>query len=157
MSDLRIRPHGVGLPFYTEVYLPITSDVEALAKRAWTRKDDMAVFTDLLLEKGVTLPVAEKDLEHGGSRYGWGAVNTYHSVPDAAMYQLEASAREWIVDKLLINCELRVTGTWPGVLFVLVKTGTFHRVGSAKVRSLFGSRATVTQKRLLVAEARVET
>lgn len=91
------------------------------ARKAWIDAVAMNVLVDRLLEDGhiVAVDAASMDASHPRSlRNGF---SSEHTLKDDALYLLECAAREWILKAHDAQLELRVTGGWPEILFVVYR------------------------------------
>lgn len=87
-----------------------------LARAAWSDTASMQVLMDRLLELGAIEGFPEFEHERRVSWYG-----TDHSAKDDALYRLESAAREWIINLHSSDLELRVTGPWPDIVYVVYR------------------------------------
>lgn len=127
----------------SEGWHAVTPSLEKLAEEAWTDADAMTVLVDRLLSDGLISPAASlADQERRVAAYG-----PNHSAKDDALFYLECRSREWIL-KLYHQRyatptssppELRVTGPWPDIRFVVWGVGKTKAHGDLTFRiSVFG-------------------
>lgn len=81
---------------------------------AWTDADVMRVLADNLLEKGSIEALSEIEASL------W--VQSYSGMDqeDYALFRLECDVRQWLMRSCDRHFELRVTGRWPEVRFVVL-------------------------------------
>lgn len=120
----------------------IAPSLRQLATEAWSDAASMQVFVDRLLEEGQIQMVTADESESRCTWYG-----PDHSHRDDALYRLECDAREWILRLYTDPFELRVTGAWPEILFVVYRNhgGSEDATLSDRVEFI----GTVKQPRLL--------
>lgn len=87
-----------------------------LAYAAWFDAASMQVFVDRLLEEGKIQAVTDDESQARRRWYG-----PDHSSRDDALYRLECDAREWTLRLFSDSFELRVTGGWPDIVFVVYR------------------------------------
>lgn len=99
--------------------MPDPTTLTALAKSAWTDKASMAVLSDRFLELGMRRRPTARSV----------TVPDEHAERDEALYHLECEVRMWILEYFGTRMippaalELRVTGKWPDVVFVVHRSG----------------------------------
>ena len=134
----------------------MSTSLKRLAEEAWTDADAMAVLVDRLLSDGLISPAALlADQERRVAAYPAG-----HSAKDDALYELEVRAREWILalfsDRYHLDpngystpLELRVTGGWPDISFVVCRAYKFEPPGPPTPRVRVAVFGVEEQPRLL--------
>lgn len=83
-----------------------------LGQEAWTDEASMVVFADRLLLEGKIAVESEVVQKLATSWYAG------HDPVDDALYGLECDARSWLL-AFYKDVEMRVTGPWPDVLFLV--------------------------------------
>jgi hypothetical protein len=107
----------------------VEPDLRALALRAWTNAEDMSVLVDRLLE--TDLIQGELDRRPFGCQRDAHETARAPFTADDGLYWLESAAREWTLD-LFDELELRVTGGWPDIFFVVCRNPFSPNKGPAR-------------------------
>ena len=122
-----------------------TPELADLAQQAWSQADEMQVLADELLARGL---VQQLTVEENADRCSWYADDLPRR--DCAFLWLESDVRDWILSQIKTTppLELRVTGRFPDILYVVYRQNTTIRGATFRGErfELFG---VVEQPRLL--------
>jgi len=96
---------------------PLILDRLELVQAAWTQRESMMVLADWALEN---VPEVEARQRDPYRRTGSSAdLPPIELTPDHALFMLEASVRAYVARSLFDDVEIRHSGGWPGVKFVV--------------------------------------
>ena len=98
------------------------AEFQRMGRRAWSNAEHMQVLADLALESGLDL--ARLHEEFRPTR------RLEEITADDEAYAIECFVRKAILRSINPRLELRVTGGWPDILFVVCRTCRLPRLGS---------------------------
>ena len=110
---------------------------------AWTDADAMRVLSDRLLEEGAVYPMTDYEAKQQSKAYA------SMQPEDLALYTIECQVRTWLMRDCDRGFQLRVTGGWPDIRFVVLYQPNLSRSGSAGERLAFRGAPRDGQPRLL--------
>ncbi len=128
----------------------LTLDPEAQFEHdAWMDADVMRVLTDRLLEEGLIQAMSETEARLKAAYY------VDMQPEDLALYEIECRVREWLMRGCTRGFQLRVTGGWPDICFVVLYQPNRASVRLQGQRIAFRGAPTEGQPRLLRASSPV--